>query len=344
MGNGVGGKSKLSKLEQESLEEQQESQENQEQDTSEKQKPVVSCSTTKGRVSREKKPHLNLDIGQANSQNVYLNENEHKLDPPVKGKSKLFRVPNPDLIDIGDKKLLKCAGRTIAVFRISEDKWAALDNACYHHGGPLFMGDIEEYNSELCVVCPWHCTKISIETGKSLYERVDVSTNDHYPQDKEGIKQRVHQVIIRGEDILVKLNSAEEMTYASDRYAADIASNCEQLMNPDSVDAEASSKERREELITRRKSSMQRDRKMRQLEKERKAKNPIRIPPGQLTPRGDASQGPYRPSWVREGELPPPIEEDDDGYADQEYLAFDLAEEFKDLEREYDKRKVCYSS
>eukprot|EP01060_Flectonema_neradi_P018860 TRINITY_DN2580_c0_g1_i1.p1 TRINITY_DN2580_c0_g1~~TRINITY_DN2580_c0_g1_i1.p1 ORF type:complete len:369 (+),score=93.71 TRINITY_DN2580_c0_g1_i1:59-1108(+) len=334
MGNGAGGGSD----EKQNQQQQQQQQEREQpcQDTSTATSSTVTCTTTTGRTAR---PNLSLDIGSANSQNAYLNGTNKPIDPPAKGKVKIFRIPNPDTIEVGDKKLLKCAGRTIAVFRISEDKWAALDNACYHHGGPLFMGDIEEYNNELCVVCPWHCTKISVETGKSLYERVDVQTKDHFPQDKEGIKQRVHEVIVRGEDVLVKLNSAEEMAYSSDRYAAsDIASNSEQLMNPDSVDAEASSKEKRDELVQRRRSSLLRERKMRQMEKERKAKNPVRVPPGQLTPRGDASKGPYRPSWVRDGELPPPIVEEDE-YDDDEYLAFDLAEEFKDLEKTYDKRK-----
>ncbi|KAJ9456175.1 conserved hypothetical protein domain [Diplonema papillatum] len=286
-------------------------------------KSQVGCSSAKGVVM---KPMLSLDMNSVNSRNAFLAENRHEIE--VSGKPKLYRVPNSDAMEPGDKKLIKCGGRTIAVFKL-EDQWAAMDNACYHHGGPLFMGDIEEYNSQTCIVCPWHCTKIALDTGVSLYESVDVKRSLHTPQAKVGgPRQRIHQVFVRGDDVLIRLNPADEYAYASDRYATiDIASNDEARMDPDAVDSESSGKERMQELIRNRKRSMR-------AERERK-RNPTRIPAGQLTPRGKDA-GPYVPDWVRKGELPP----SEDDYADDDWSpAYDLADEFRDLEGEYERRR-----
>lgn len=30
------------------------------------------------------------------------------------------------------------------------------DRACYHMGGPLLAADIEDFNGQACLVCPWH--------------------------------------------------------------------------------------------------------------------------------------------------------------------------------------------
>eukprot|EP01064_Diplonema_japonicum_P006204 TRINITY_DN14133_c0_g1_i2.p1 TRINITY_DN14133_c0_g1~~TRINITY_DN14133_c0_g1_i2.p1 ORF type:complete len:216 (+),score=49.33 TRINITY_DN14133_c0_g1_i2:484-1131(+) len=200
------------------------------------------------------------------------------------------------------------------------------------------MGDIEEYNDQTCVVCPWHCTKIAVRTGESLYESLDVKTSAHFPNSKQGgPRQRVHKVIVRDEDVLVKINDAPESSYASDRYAAvDIASNDETRMDPDSVDSEACGREKMEEAIRNRRRSISMERKQKALEKERK-RNPVRVPAGRLTPRGKEDSGPYRPNWVRLGELPPmPGQEDEE---EDWSPAFDLAEEFMNLEEEYGKRK-----
>ena len=47
-------------------------------------------------------------------------------------------------------------GRSIT-FLCHDGKVHALDSNCYHMGGPLGEGDIEELASgHLCIVCPWH--------------------------------------------------------------------------------------------------------------------------------------------------------------------------------------------
>ena len=72
----------------------------------------------------------------------------------------------------------------------------ALDHGCYHHGGPLADGDIEEIPGiGKCVLCPWHKYLISIKSGEALYVgiSIDPSTGKKIEEMKtKGIKQRAH--------------------------------------------------------------------------------------------------------------------------------------------------------
>lgn len=44
----------------------------------------------------------------------------------------------------------------VAVFQRGEEVFC-VDNLCYHNGGPLYMGDIEELKGgHVCIICPWH--------------------------------------------------------------------------------------------------------------------------------------------------------------------------------------------
>jgi hypothetical protein len=37
-----------------------------------------------------------------------------------------------------------------------------MDAACYHHGGPLGDGAIEDLGGATCVSCPWHKYRITL--------------------------------------------------------------------------------------------------------------------------------------------------------------------------------------
>ena len=51
-------------------------------------------------------------------------------------------------------------GRSITFLR-HNGKVHAVDSNCYHMGGPLGEGDIEELASgHLCITCPWHKYKV----------------------------------------------------------------------------------------------------------------------------------------------------------------------------------------
>eukprot|EP00754_Rhynchopus_humris_P050705 Rhum_TRINITY_DN9109_c0_g1::Rhum_TRINITY_DN9109_c0_g1_i1::g.31601::m.31601 len=323
-------------------------------------KPSVSCSSIRGKVSvapldlsaaaaaaaSSSSADPSGDHTVANQANLYLGT-AGAQEAASASAGKVFRIPDGHDMAEGEKKLVRCGGRAVAVFRL-ENTWAAIDNACYHHGGPLFMGDIEDYNEQACVVCPWHCTKIALGSGVSMYNAFDVQTEDSELVDKKGgARQRVHQVIERQHDVLIRLNPAPHLSYASDRYAVqDIASNNEELTSWESVSAEACGREKREADVQKRRASrsmeMKREKEQRRRRSGGGGGGPVRVPAGQLTPRADANKGAFVPGWVRRGQLPPELEEGEagsDGDDDDWSPAYDLAEEFMGLEAEYEGRR-----
>ena len=46
-------------------------------------------------------------------------------------------------------------GRYVSVIQ-HNGKLYCIDSTCYHNGGPLAMGDIEDVDGEACIICPWH--------------------------------------------------------------------------------------------------------------------------------------------------------------------------------------------
>ncbi|XP_043920061.1 Rieske domain-containing protein [Protopterus annectens] len=110
------------------------------------------------------------------------------------------------------------SGREVVIF-YHEDKFYALDMRCYHAGGPLHRGDIEEIDGRACIVCPWHKYKITLAEGEGLYQ----SVNPSVPTDKpkwcsKGLKQRTHTVTVANGDVYVTLSDTST-SMDSDIYA-----------------------------------------------------------------------------------------------------------------------------
>jgi nitrite reductase/ring-hydroxylating ferredoxin subunit len=76
----------------------------------------------------------------------------------------------------------------------------ALDEFCYHEGGPLSQGDIEDWDGRACVKCPFHAYAIDIASGERLLQDLRGRFKSL------GIKQRTHEVRLLGPDILVKVS------------------------------------------------------------------------------------------------------------------------------------------
>ncbi|KAM6980661.1 Rieske domain-containing protein [Aplochiton taeniatus] len=94
----------------------------------------------------------------------------------------------------------------------------ALDFHCYHAGGPLQNGDIEELDGKLCIVCPKHKYKITLAKGESLYKATNPRAPNPMPKwYSKGVKQRVHTVTEINKDIYVTL-SKEPGWVESDYY------------------------------------------------------------------------------------------------------------------------------
>ncbi|DAZ93128.1 TPA: hypothetical protein N0F65_009704 [Lagenidium giganteum] len=123
---------------------------------------------------------------------------------------------------------LPSSGRSLLIINLRGQIYC-LDQTCYHHGGPLVNGDIEEMGGKVTIKCPWHAYHIAIETGEGLYMGVDMAfgksgkLEPSSPRVKsKGVKQRTHFVEVRnGEDIFVADSSlipgANKIT--SDVYA-----------------------------------------------------------------------------------------------------------------------------
>lgn len=135
--------------------------------------------------------------------------------------------PPPDSHFIGRKEDIVKTGRVTKLVNGCRDvlvlyhqgQLHAMDMHCYHAGGTLQNGDIEEFNGLLCIVCPWHKYKITLKEGEGLYQAVDDPTvkplKTHWRS--KGIKQRIHKVTEVNGDVFVTLNESSK-TIESDVY------------------------------------------------------------------------------------------------------------------------------
>ncbi|XP_005918722.1 Rieske domain-containing protein [Haplochromis burtoni] len=83
----------------------------------------------------------------------------------------------------------------------------AMDSYCYHAGGMLNNGDIEEINSKLCIICPKHKYKLTLAKGECLYKGNNPKEKPPVPRwYSKGVKQRTHTVTENNGEIYVKLS------------------------------------------------------------------------------------------------------------------------------------------
>ena len=97
-----------------------------------------------------------------------------------------------------------------------------LDSLCYHAGGPLGIGDIEDVGGRACLSCPWHLYKVTLESGEKLYgsTRLDEATGKLVPDGVKsaGVRQRTHEVEKRADGWYVRLR-LDGPNVESDKYA-----------------------------------------------------------------------------------------------------------------------------
>lgn len=123
-------------------------------------------------------------------------------------------------------------GRSIAIIAY-RGIFYAIDNFCYHHGGPLLMGDIEDVGGHTCIICPWHHYPISLESGEGFYKALDFSSprSGHHLDffstplrtsvgviKSKGCRQRIHVVEVLGDDVFLILNT-DPTPLDSDTYS-----------------------------------------------------------------------------------------------------------------------------
>lgn len=118
------------------------------------------------------------------------------------------------------KRLHACLnGRYISVIQYKEELHC-LDSICFHSGGPLALGDIEDVGGQPCLKCPWHFYHVSLEDGEKWYQEADIQPDGTLKAGSwksVGARQRRHDVEMRDDGVYVKLNLEGDI--ASDRYA-----------------------------------------------------------------------------------------------------------------------------
>ncbi|XP_012577250.1 PREDICTED: Rieske domain-containing protein isoform X2 [Condylura cristata] len=108
--------------------------------------------------------------------------------------------------------------REVVIF-YHRGEYHAMDIRCYHSGGPLHLGEIEDFDGRPCIVCPWHKYKITLATGEGLYQSINPKDPSAKPKwCSKGIKQRIHTVTVDNGNIYVTLSN-EPFKCDSDFYA-----------------------------------------------------------------------------------------------------------------------------
>ncbi len=148
-------------------------------------------------------------------------------DPITPGGERPFvRVASEDeLRGDGDRvhvQLLDADGAPRHVSLINHDgEVFALDSLCYHAGGPLAAGDIEDVGGRPCLSCPWHLYKVTLRTGEKLYgsTRLDDDGVTLVPDGvaSAGARQRTHETELREDGWYVRLRL--DGVLESDRFA-----------------------------------------------------------------------------------------------------------------------------
>ncbi|XP_068747653.1 Rieske domain-containing protein-like isoform X1 [Montipora capricornis] len=120
-----------------------------------------------------------------------------------------------------EKGRMKCNvhGRDIVIF-YHDGKFYAMDQQCYHAGGPLEEGDIEDIGGRWCIICPYHRQKITLDTGEGLHYSIDPYDLKKPPQlCSKGSVQRVHHVCEDGDSIFVTLSDTKDYIPSDYFYA-----------------------------------------------------------------------------------------------------------------------------
>jgi len=114
--------------------------------------------------------------------------------------------------ELVEKRKIRCNvnGREIVTFYHNRDFYA-MDQRCYHAGGPLEKGDIEDVGGRWCIICPYHKQKITLDTGEGLHYSIDPKDLKKPPRlCSKGAVQRVHQVHVKEDNVFVTLSDTKE--------------------------------------------------------------------------------------------------------------------------------------
>lgn len=144
-------------------------------------------------------------------------DNDSEQDPETKEYSSVY-VGREDDIKKSERMTAVVHDREVVIF-YHKGEYHAMDIRCYHSGGPLHLGEIEDFDGRPCIVCPWHKFKITLATGEGLYQSINPKDPSAKPKwCSKGIKQRIHSVTVDNGNIYVTL-SKDSSKFDSDFYA-----------------------------------------------------------------------------------------------------------------------------
>ncbi len=72
----------------------------------------------------------------------------------------LYPIPSDHVTRMHCDEYTRTQGRYVTVIKLDSNVLHAMDSTCFHAGGPLGVGDIEEVNGRKCIICPWHYYKV----------------------------------------------------------------------------------------------------------------------------------------------------------------------------------------
>ena len=122
--------------------------------------------------------------------------------PPTPTEYVLDRAPTQTA---GDRLHAKCGGRYVSVVRLNGGGLACVDSICYHAGGNLGVGDLEDDD---VLICPQHRFRVCLRTGDAI-EGGDAHAR---------ARQRLHVAYENEGSIRVRLGAGGDV--ASDRFAS----------------------------------------------------------------------------------------------------------------------------
>lgn len=135
-----------------------------------------------------------------------------------------------DFLEIGQHACFTGkTGRTLLLLKLPDSTLRCMDAHCFHMGGSLAGGDIEDLgNGTFGLRCPHHARCINLETGQELR---NFAGSDGCPPGT----QRMHPVTIGADKHLSIMVAPADGTVASDIYngSLDLQHGPKQQVNPD---------------------------------------------------------------------------------------------------------------
>lgn len=105
----------------------------------------------------------------------------------------LIRVAAVNDVEPGYAIVVQAGGRDLALARLSDGSFRAVDDVCTHDGGPLGEGEIDGKQIE----CPRHGARFDLDTGRALTLPAVVGV-------------RAYAVQVEGDNVFVDLGAKAE--------------------------------------------------------------------------------------------------------------------------------------